>query len=47
VRRLQRDPTYTPFRISPMMNIVVLAAHSATSSMSGLTLGAGMRLMGL
>lgn len=47
VRRLQRNPTYTPFKIGPVMNAVVLAALSATSSMSGLTLGACMRLMGL
>ena len=47
VRRLQRNPTYTPLRVGPLMNAFVLAALSATSSMSGLTLGACMRLAGL
>ncbi|HOI13077.1 MAG TPA: hypothetical protein PLG75_04430 [Methanoculleus sp.] len=47
VRRLQRNPTYTPLRTGPLMNAVVLAALSATSSMSGLTLGVCIRLVGL
>ncbi|MCC7555165.1 MULTISPECIES: hypothetical protein [Methanoculleus] len=47
VRRLQRNPTYTPVRIGPVMNAAVLAVLSATSSMSGLTIGACMRLAGL
>jgi hypothetical protein len=47
VRRLQRNPTYTPLRIGPIVNAAVLAALSATSAMSGLTLGCCMRLVGL
>ena len=47
VRRLQRTPTYAPIRIGPAMNAAVLAALSATSSMSGLTIGVCMRLVGL
>lgn len=47
VRRLQCNPTYTPLRVGPAMNAVVLAALSATSSMSGLTLGVCIRLAGL
>ncbi|MFA7561921.1 MAG: hypothetical protein WCY70_00615 [Methanoculleus sp.] len=47
VRRLQCNPTYTPLRVGPVMNAAVLAVLSATSSMSGLTLGACMRLAGL
>ncbi|WP_243670757.1 hypothetical protein [Methanoculleus chikugoensis] len=49
MRRLQRNPTYTPpLRIGPMMNAAILAALSATSSMSGgLTIGGVcMRLVG-
>ncbi len=47
VRRLQCNPTYTPLRTGPLVNAAVLAALSATSSMSGLTLGFCMRLVGL
>jgi hypothetical protein len=47
VRRLQRNPTYTPLRTGPVVNAVVLAALSATSAMAGLTLGFCMRLVGL
>ncbi|MDN7011996.1 hypothetical protein FGW20_02830 [Methanoculleus sp. FWC-SCC3] len=47
VRRLQCNPTYTPLNIGPVMNIAVLAALSATASMSGLTIGVCMRLVGL
>lgn len=47
VRRLNRNPTYTPLRIGPTVNAAVLAALSATSAMSGLTLGFCMRLVGL
>jgi hypothetical protein len=47
VRRLQRNPTYTPLRTSPAANAAVLAALSATSAMSGLTFGFCMRLVGL
>ncbi len=47
VRRLQRNPTYTPLRTGPVVNAAVLAALSATSAMSGLTLGFCMRLVGL
>lgn len=44
---MQCNPTYTPLRVGPVMNAVVLAAISATSSMSGLTFGVCMRLAGL
>jgi hypothetical protein len=47
VRRLHCNPTYTPLSIGPVMNAAVLAALSATASMSGLTLGACLRLVGL
>ncbi|MBA7473471.1 hypothetical protein ES707_08811 [subsurface metagenome] len=47
VRRLQCNPTYTPLRTGPVVNATVLAALSATSAMSGLTLGFCMRLVGL
>ncbi len=47
VRRLQCNPTYTPLMTGPMVNAAVLAALSATSAMSGLTLGFCMRLLGL
>lgn len=47
VRRLQRNPTYTPLTTGPVVNAAVLAALSATSAMSGLTLGFCMRLLGL
>lgn len=47
VRRLQSNPTYTPLMMGPMVNAAVLAALSATSAMSGLTLGVCMRLAGL
>ena len=47
VRRLQRNPTYTPLMTGPVVNAAVLAALSATSAMSGLTLGVCIRLAGL
>jgi len=47
VQRLQRNPTYIPFMTGPVLNAAVLAALSATSAMSGLTLGFCMRLAGL
>jgi hypothetical protein len=47
VRRLHLNPTYTPLAIGPVINIAILAALSATSAMSGLTLGVCMRLVGL
>ena len=47
VRRLQSNPTYIPLRTGQVVNAVVLAALSATSAMSGLTLGFCMRLAGL
>lgn len=47
VRRLQRNPTYTPLRTGPVVNAAVLAALSATSAMSGLILGFCLRLVGL
>ena len=47
MRRLQRNPTYTPLRTGPVVNAAVLAALSAMSAMSGLTLGFCMRLVGL
>ena len=47
VRRLQHNPTYTPLMTGPVVNAIVLAALSATSAMSGLTLGVCMRLVGL
>jgi len=47
VRRLQRNPTYTPLRTGSVVNAAVLAALSATSAMSGLILGFCLRLVGL
>jgi multisubunit Na+/H+ antiporter MnhC subunit len=47
VRRLQQNPTYTPLMTGPVVNALVLAALSATSAMSGLTLGFCIRLAGL
>ena len=47
VRRLHRNPTYTPLRLGPVTNAAVLAVLSATSAMSGLIFGFCMRLAGL
>jgi hypothetical protein len=47
VRRLHLNPTYLPIGIGPALNILILGALSATSTMSGLTLGVCLRVVGL
>jgi len=47
VRRLHLNPTYTPVKIGPRMSCILLAAYSATTAMSGIMLGACLRLAGL
>ena len=47
VRRLQRNPTYMPIKIGPVINTAVIVGISATATMSGFIFGFLMYIAGL
>ena len=47
VRRLQRNPTYMPIKIGPVINTAVIVSNISHSNMSGFIFGFLMYIAGL
>jgi hypothetical protein len=47
IKRLNQNPTYISLKAGPILNMGILAALAGTSTMSGISFGVFLRLMGL